>query len=307
MTTYSVLESDPSTPDYTSESASTRRPGRQDTRPPTARISTVPGRTGPHDHPRAGQGARLPDRQRHDCRADRCDAGGADGARNSRGCQGPFNMAACPQGPEVGRRQGFDRRAGGRPRRRRAPRRRKGPLRPGHPGRPAERRQDRPPDGAPNRATRSSAIAPSLLAAHPGRKLLGLFTGGNMSLEWSGPVGANPPVGPVRCTEDLRPANEPSLDEMTRKALDVLGSSHGSGRGFFLQVESASIDKQDHIAQAVRADRRDRELRPRRPGRARLREEAPDTLVIITGDHAHTSQTRRDRRDAGRLRDHPRD
>jgi alkaline phosphatase len=34
---------------------------------------------------------------------------------------------------------------------------------------------------------------------------------------------------------------------MTRKALDLLSSGR---RGFFLQVEGASIDKQDHAANA---------------------------------------------------------
>ena len=50
-----------------------------------------------------------------------------------------------------------------------------------------------------------------------------------------------------RCTEDHRPANEPSLADMTRKAIKLLESNR---KGFFLQVEGASIDKQDHAANA---------------------------------------------------------
>jgi alkaline phosphatase len=77
--------------------------------------------------------------------------------------------------------------------------------------------------------------------------VLGLFTGGNMSLEWSGP-GASLGKGnaPAACTENQRPANEPSLAAMTSKALSLLENK----KGFFLQVEGASIDKQDHATNA---------------------------------------------------------
>jgi len=49
---------------------------------------------------------------------------------------------------------------------------------------------------------------------------------------------------PQRCRDDNRPAGEPSLGEMTSTA-DRGGRT---GPGFFLQVEGASIDKQDHNA-----------------------------------------------------------
>ena len=45
------------------------------------------------------------------------------------------------------------------------------------------------------------------------------------------------------------PATEPHLTEMTRKAIDLLqakANRNDNGKGFFLQVEGASIDKQDH-------------------------------------------------------------
>jgi alkaline phosphatase len=91
---------------------------------------------------------------------------------------------------------------------------------------------------------------------------------------------------------------------MTEKALDLLhdgpgdaswrrhhpGSDRGRGRGFFLQVEGASIDKQDHaenpcqqIGETIAFDRAIRvglEFASRHP----------DTLIVITADHAHTSQ-----------------
>ncbi len=40
-----------------------------------------------------------------------------------------------------------------------------------------------------------------------------------------------------------RPANEPSLADMTRKAISLLDSGSRHDKGFFLQVEGASIDK----------------------------------------------------------------
>jgi alkaline phosphatase len=122
---------------------------------------------------------------------------------------------------------------------------------------------------------------------HGRRPVLGLFTGGNMSLEWSGPASSlGKGNDPVPCTEGQRPANEPSLAGMTDKALELLHNR----RGFFLQVEGASIDKQDHATNACG-----------QLGETVAFDEAigvaldyqrrnPDTLVVVTADHAHTSQ-----------------
>ena len=86
-------------------------------------------------------------------------------------------------------------------------------------------------------------------------RVLGLFNAGNMSLEWSGlqatPFPGSGLPGGQTCNENQRPANEPSLADMTAKAIDLLDDgTAGAGperRGFFLQVEGASIDKQDHV------------------------------------------------------------
>jgi alkaline phosphatase/streptomycin-6-phosphatase len=146
------------------------------------------------------------------------------------------------------------------------------------------------------------------LEAASGKFVLGLFTPGNMSLEWSGEIatpfpGSGLPNGQT-CLENQRPTNEPSLAQMTDTALDLLhddawdgpwrshrpGQSHHNQKGFFLQVEGASIDKQDHveapcqqIGETIAFDR------AIRVGLDFARRHA-DTLIIVTADHAHTSQ-----------------
>ena len=119
------------------------------------------------------------------------------------------------------------------------------------------------------------------------KPVLGLFAAGNMSLEWTGPAASTGKGNTsVACTEGTRPANEPSLADLTTKALGLLENKHG----FFLQVEGASIDKQDHatnacgqIGETVAFDRA--------IGVALdYQRKHPDTLVVVTADHGHTSQ-----------------
>jgi alkaline phosphatase len=129
--------------------------------------------------------------------------------------------------------------------------------------------------------------ADGLATARAGKPVLGLFNPSNMALEWSGPAAA---LGkgntPVACTEGVRPATEPSLAAMTSKAISLLENK----RGFFLQVEGASIDKQDHatnacgqIGETVAFDRA--------VGVALdYQKRHPDTLVVVSADHSHTSQ-----------------
>jgi alkaline phosphatase/streptomycin-6-phosphatase len=146
-----------------------------------------------------------------------------------------------------------------------------------------------------------------LAAAAPGGKLLGLFAGGNMDLEWTGPLAA-PYPGPAAaaCTPSnpARPATQPHLAGMTTKAIELLSTKtrppaaippltprFGDKRkGFYLQVEGASIDKQDHaanpcgqIGETVEFDRAIKVALD-------WAKKNPDTLIIVTGDHGHTSQ-----------------
>jgi alkaline phosphatase/streptomycin-6-phosphatase len=138
--------------------------------------------------------------------------------------------------------------------------------------------------------------AASLDAADSDR-VLGLFNAGNMSLEWNGlqamPFPGSGIPGGQTCEENQRPASEPSLAEMTAKAIDLLDDGHkrrGDRRGFFLQVEGASIDKQDHVEfpcqQIGETVAFDRAIRVGLD----FAKTHPDTLIIVTADHAHTSQ-----------------
>jgi len=132
-------------------------------------------------------------------------------------------------------------------------------------------------------------------AARPGGKFLGLFAPVNMDLEWTGPL-AKPYPGPAAtaCTESnpTRPATMPHLADMTSKAIDLLSTKvkHDRSRGFYLQVEGASIDKQDHaenpcgqIGETVEFDRAIQVALD-------FAKRNPDTLIIVTADHGHTSQ-----------------
>jgi alkaline phosphatase/streptomycin-6-phosphatase len=129
--------------------------------------------------------------------------------------------------------------------------------------------------------------AAGLSAAAPGKPVLGLFTGGNMSLEWSGPAAS---LGkgnvPAPCNESQRPANEPSLAAMTQKAIDLLQSR----RGFFLQVEGASIDKQDHATNACGQIGETVAFDDAIGVALDYQRHHPDTLIVVSADHSHTSQ-----------------
>jgi hypothetical protein len=72
------------------------------------------------------------------------------------------------------------------------------------------------------------------------RKLLGLFALSNMNVAMDKIDGRR---GTSRVVEDYGFPDQPMLDEMTGKALDVLSQNPD---GFFLMVEGASIDKQAH-------------------------------------------------------------
>lgn len=121
--------------------------------------------------------------------------------------------------------------------------------------------------------------------------ILGLFAAGNMTTEWTGPVATRGDGNPAHtCVTTNRPANEPSLADMTRKAIELLSNGKGSDRGFFLQVEGASIDKQDHAANACAQIGETVAFDDAIRVAMKFQETHRDTLIVVAADHSHTSQ-----------------
>lgn len=146
-------------------------------------------------------------------------------------------------------------------------------------------------DAARARGQQVVTDAAGLAAARAGKPVLGLFSDGNMDLEWTGPMARNGGTEPSRCTPNgARPASQPHLADMTSRAIQLLDSGRHGRHGFFLQVEGASIDKQDHAAnpcgQIGETVGFDDAIKVGRSYAARH----PDTLVVVTADHGHTSQ-----------------
>jgi alkaline phosphatase len=122
------------------------------------------------------------------------------------------------------------------------------------------------------------------------KPLLGLFTSGNMTTQFA-PLIAAPTPGAgsptTRCNESNRPAQEPSLGAMTDKAIQLLSKDK---QGFFLQVESASIDKRDHASDLCGQIGETKQLDDAVKEALAYQRSHDDTLVVITADHSHTSQ-----------------
>jgi alkaline phosphatase/streptomycin-6-phosphatase len=286
-TTYAVREMDPDVPNYVTDSAASGTAWATGHKTSNGRISTA-ARTGESLKTILEIARERGMRTGDVTTAELTDATPAVLAAHvlSRECQGPEDMAMCPQDKKN---------AGGR-------------------GSIAEQmlahdvdvlmgggaaRFDQqvmedgrtPVQEALARGYRVIGGAAGLPLAAPERKLLGLFTTGNMTNEWSGLEALPYPSNVLRpqvCKEDNRPVGEPSLSEMTAKAIELL--DRPSGPGFFLQVEGASIDKQDHsanpcgqIGETVAFDR------AIKVGMDFARAH-PDTLLVVTADHGHTSQ-----------------
>jgi alkaline phosphatase len=119
--------------------------------------------------------------------------------------------------------------------------------------------------------------------------VLGLFTEGNFPVRWEGPKathgGGTEPA--VKCKNNPeRTADVPKLDQLTSKAVDLLDNDEG----FFLQVEGASIDKEDHAANPCGQIGETVDLDEAVKTALDFAKKDGETLVVTTADHAHTSQ-----------------
>jgi len=146
-----------------------------------------------------------------------------------------------------------------------------------------------------------------LLQAKPGEKLLGLFAQGNLPVRLRGEDGrqAEAPVrswlnylndylgsaqlpAPMNCEPNPDFDGTPTLVQMTEAALTHL--SHDNDKGFFLMVESASIDKQAHERKPCGSIGEMAQLEEVLASALRFASRNPNTLIIVTSDHSQVAQ-----------------
>ena len=136
---------------------------------------------------------------------------------------------------------------------------------------------------------------------YDGKPVLALMADGNLQTQFAPSVATKKDPAkdenPIKCSTNPdwlgnknANGNSASLADMTRKAIDLLEANpNGQSNGFFLQVEGASIDKQDHNANACgqigETDDLDQAI-----SAALDKVDLNETLIIVTADHAHTSQ-----------------
>jgi alkaline phosphatase len=132
----------------------------------------------------------------------------------------------------------------------------------------------------------------AVTAADGNHPVLGLFTPGNFPVRYS-PLTANP-VGTTNATPATCQPNPARLDtglslaSLTQKSIGLLNANNR--KGFFLQVEGASIDKQDHAADVCGQIGETVDLDEAVTAALDFAKKDGNTLVIVTADHAHTSQ-----------------
>ena len=111
------------------------------------------------------------------------------------------------------------------------------------------------------------------LASANGRKVFGLFNKGNLTIE---KFKRENPTAPQ--------AAEPSLPDMTRKAISLLDGQKGR-QGFYLQVEGALIDKRSHANDAAQTLEEIQAFDEAVKVAKDFAEKDGHTLVIVTADH----------------------
>lgn len=144
-----------------------------------------------------------------------------------------------------------------------------------------------------------------LASAPTDKKLLGLFSPSHLPVRLRGEAGrsAQAPepswgnqvsqyLGSVElpavmnCEPNPAYAGMPSLKQLTDTALTRLKND----RGFFLMVESASIDKQSHERKPCGSIGEVEQLNEALASALAFTESNPETLILVTADHAQAAQ-----------------
>ncbi len=126
----------------------------------------------------------------------------------------------------------------------------------------------------------------TLTAGTTTKKLLGLFAFSNMNVALDKIDGRR---GSSKVVSDYGFTDQPLLDEMTSKALQVLDAN--SPQGFVLMVEAASIDKQAHNMDTERMLLDVIEFDHAIKVAQDYAKAHTDTLVIVTADHETAGTT----------------
>jgi len=101
-------------------------------------------------------------------------------------------------------------------------------------------------------------------------------------------LGKAAPPTVMRCVPNPEFSQVPSLREMTDAALRLLSNSND--QGFFLMIESASIDKQAHERKPCGSIGELQQLDEALASALRFAEQHPRTLILVTADHSQAAQ-----------------
>ncbi|WP_423919386.1 alkaline phosphatase [Frigoribacterium sp. 2-23] len=137
---------------------------------------------------------------------------------------------------------------------------------------------------------RDAAGLKGLTVADQTKPVLGTFTDGNFPTRFAATTatvgGAD--LAPTTCAPNpARLSTDLSLRSLTEKSIGLLDTGD---KGFFLQVEGASIDKRDHSADACGQIGEVLDLDEAVQSALAFAKADGNTMVIVTADHAHTSQ-----------------
>ena len=136
---------------------------------------------------------------------------------------------------------------------------------------------------------RSVATATELggISSLAGGPVLGLFSPSHMTRKYAKltAVAGGASTADGKCVPQDR-GTQPTLQAMTDKAIALLDNPNG----FFLQVEGASVDKAEHDQDICGAIGELEDLDLAVKSALAYQSKHPDTLVIVTGDHAHSTQ-----------------
>ncbi|MDL9980629.1 alkaline phosphatase [Microbacterium candidum] len=124
--------------------------------------------------------------------------------------------------------------------------------------------------------------------------VLGLFAPGNLPTRFlpsTATIGGSGAATGQVCqpNPDYLGKDGVTLKGMTEKSIQLLDDKKAK-KGFFLQVEGASIDKRDHSADACGQIGETQDFDEAVQAALDFAKRDKDTLVIVTADHAHTSQ-----------------